>query len=149
MKSKHQWLTYMFMYIISQVLFLCKDSPCPLRLCGLVVYGGGKWTAFKVWFKRPTEGRGGVWELSGAEVGERSKERRWEVGFGKKQALHWGSWVPLPKILNFIFRAIGDIEGSDRIKCASLKSHFSSSVEGLESGQRNKLGGCCNKLLTR
>lgn len=139
----------MFMYIIFQVLFLYKDNPCLLRLCGLVVYGEDKWTVFKVWFKRPTEGRGSVWELSGAEVGERSKERRWEVSLGKKQALHWGSWVPLPRILNFIFRAIGDTKGSDRIKCASLKSHCSSSVKGLEPRQRNKLGGCCNKLLIR
>lgn len=68
---------------------------------------------------------------------------------GEEAGIRLRVMSPLPRILNFIFGAIGDIKGSDRIKCASLKSHCSSSVKGLEPRQRNKLGGCCNKLLTR
>ena len=31
------------MYIIFQVFILCKDNPCPLRPCCLVVYGENKY----------------------------------------------------------------------------------------------------------
>lgn len=70
-------------------------------------------------------------------------------GFREEAGITLRVMGPPAKDFELHLQAIGDIEGSDRIKCASLKSHFSSSVEGLESGQRNKLGGCCNKLLTR